>query len=80
MTGLILGTSAIHTPFKGGTLVPNLNWLFIFATDPTGEISFQTTLAGGPPSGTTLYSQFWIQDSAGPAGDSASNGLSVTAP
>jgi len=80
LAGLILGTSAILQPFKGGTLVPNLDLLVLLATDAAGEISLQTTPAGSPPPGTTLFAQYWIQDSAGPLGFAASNALSQTAP
>jgi len=80
LAGLILGTSAIFQPFKGGTLVPNLDFLVILVTDAAGEISLQTTLAGGPPPGTALIVQYWIQDPAGPLGFAASNALIQIAP
>jgi hypothetical protein len=80
LAGLILGTSATFHPFKACTLVPSPDLLVLLATDAAGEISLQTTPAGSPPPGTTLFVQYWIQDSAGPLGFAASNALSQTAP
>jgi hypothetical protein len=80
LAGLVLGTSATFQPFKGGIMVPSPDLLVILATNAAGEISLQTTLAGSPPPGTTLFVQYWIQDPAGPLGFAASNALSQTAP
>lgn len=77
---LVLGLSTLNAPFKGGTLVPMPDFLFPFTVDGFGTGSLSTLWPQGAPSGATFYSQWWIQDSAGPAGFAASNGVSGTTP
>ena len=49
-------------------------------TAANGGIPLAFIWPAGVASGTTLSFQYWITDSAGPQGFSASNGVSGTAP
>lgn len=78
---LVVGTAEAQVPFKGGVLVPALNvpgFPIPFATDGTGDVSFEATWPAGLPSGLTTYYQYWIVDGAAPFGFAASNGVSAT--
>jgi len=78
---LVLGTSVLEAPFKGGTMVPQPQLLIAgLAANATGALALSTTWPAGIPSGFLLATQCWIVDPAGPAGLSASNGLVLTAP
>ncbi|MFT7542715.1 MAG: hypothetical protein ACI9K5_003695, partial [Gammaproteobacteria bacterium] len=76
---LILGFSTINEPFKGGVLIPAVDIFTPLTTSASGSISVSGQWPGAP-SGSHFYSQFWIQDPAGPAGFAASNGLSGMSP
>jgi hypothetical protein len=78
---LIVGLSALNAPFKAGTLVPFPSLLiFGLATNAHGSLTLNATWPNGLPSGFTFFTQYWIPDSAGPAGFAASNGLAGTTP
>lgn len=77
---LVVGLSALEAPFKGGVLVPHLDALASLATNGSGAITLASTWPPGLPGGVKLWMQFWINDAAGPAGFSASNGLLATSP
>jgi hypothetical protein len=79
---LIVGNNAVYAPFHGGTLVPAPQRIrHGFATDASGSVEID---GAWPPSGlatgSTLFFQAWIRDSAGPQGWAASNAVSGTAP
>jgi len=78
---LVIGAQALLAPFKGGVLVP-LPTLLVsgLLTDGGGAHVLGATWPPGLPAGSVLYFQAWIVDPAGPAGFSASNGLSGTTP
>jgi hypothetical protein len=77
---LILGLSAINAPFKGGVLVPSPDVVTPpVNTDGTGALSIPFIWPHSVPSGTQLWTQFWVQDVAGIVGFAASNGLLGTA-
>ncbi len=78
---LLVGVSAIHAPFKGGTLVPAPD-LLIAGLPIDGAGAQKLTLIGpaGLPSGATLWMQEWVIDPAGPSGFSASNAITATTP
>lgn len=79
--GLVVGSSALNMPFRGGTLVPNHDILVLPVTvDGSRRIELEETLAVGLPAGTTLYAQVWVRDPGAVAGFSASNAISRTAP
>jgi hypothetical protein len=78
---LIIGLSTLNAPFKGGMLVPNpILLIFGLPTNAHGTLMLSSTWPSGLPSGFTFYTQYWIPDSAGPAGLAASNGLSGKTP
>ena len=77
---LVLGSTQIEAPFKGGVLVPNLGSLITLASGPGGALSLPFTMPAGFPSGTTLFFQVWIPDAAATAGYAASNGLEAVTP
>lgn len=81
LAALVVGTAAVRVPFKGGTMVPGIGTtLYVLGTDGAGEIRIETPVGPGLPSGLTAHMQFWIQDSAGPVGYSASNAVAETSP
>lgn len=73
---LVIGFTLANTPFKGGVLVPSTE-LVIYGIQTRKGI---VVLDGTWPPGVTIpiYFQYWVQDSNGPAGYSASNGLVAT--
>ncbi len=80
---LVVGLTQLNAPFKGGTLVPDLDvagFPLALPTGPTGDIPINATWPAGIPSGFVTYYQYWVQDVAGPVGFSASNALSSTTP
>ena len=79
--GFVLGLSQLNANFKGGTLVPNPDFIITgLTTNGSGDLSLTATWPAGVPSGFVTYFQEWITDPAGPKGFSASNGLAGTAP
>lgn len=76
----VLGASALLSPFKGGVLVPNPDIFLPLPTSATGELELTTTWPVGVPSGSAFFTQWWVQDPAGPLGFAASRGLQGTAP
>lgn len=79
--GLVLGLSTIFAPFKGGIMVPNPDLIIAgLSTDDDGHRTDLFTWPVGVTSGDSVYAQYWISDAASPAGFSATNGLSLTAP
>ncbi|MHC4942982.1 MAG: DUF7453 family protein [Planctomycetota bacterium] len=79
---LILGFSAAYLPFKGGTVVPSIDIppLLLF-TDSEGALTLPwASWPGGVAPDSEIYAQYWIVDSAGPLGASASNALLATTP
>jgi hypothetical protein len=78
VTFLVVGFSAITVPFKGGTLVPNPDFLLLLPTGPAGAVPFGVTLPPGVPAGVSLWFQHWVIDAAGPAGYAASGAVKTT--
>jgi hypothetical protein len=77
---LVMGPAPLMAPFKGGVLVPEPAQLAALTTSPAGRIILIGTWPAGVPSGLQLVLQYWIEDAAGPAGWSASNGLVASVP
>jgi len=78
---LIVGTTALNAPLKGGVLVPDpLTIVFGLPTGPDGELALPTTWPPGFPPDYSIYLQYWVTDPAGPEGYAASNGLRATTP
>jgi hypothetical protein len=76
---LVVGSSNLSAPLKGGVLVPHPDLLFAQTVDFFGKASFAGLWPAGLPSGLTAYFQYWIADAAGPQGFAASNAVSGTA-
>ncbi len=77
---LVLGTSLLFAPFKGGVMVPDADLLFgplTVAVDGTLELA--APWPAGIPSGFLMWLQAWLPDAGGPAGFAASNGLAIEA-
>jgi hypothetical protein len=77
---LIAGLQDWSLPFKGGVLVPSLDFLLPLVTDATGSFTLSSLWPPGIPEVTTAYFQCWIIDAAGPQGFAASNALAGTTP
>ncbi|MFH0915811.1 MAG: hypothetical protein V1912_05120 [bacterium] len=77
---LFLGTSAGFSPLRGGILVPAPDFICWITTSLEGAFFEQGTWPPALPGGTVLYLQTWILDPTGPAGASATEGLSLTVP
>ena len=77
---LVLSLTNLSAPFKGGVLVPSVQYLFLLQTDSSGNIDISGSTNAATVPGTTFFGQYWITDAAGPAGYSASNALSGTYP
>lgn len=73
--GIFLGNSLTPQPLFGGTLVPSINVLKFFATNPSGELDLATTWPTGIPPGTEFFWQAWITDAGAPEGYAASNAV-----
>ncbi len=80
VTTLVIGTSAVFLPLKGGVLVPLPVALAPAVTDAGGASSLSTTWPAGLPPGLTVYLQHWIVDASAPQGFAASNAVSATTP
>ncbi len=74
---LVVGLTAINAAFKGGTFVPNFTpgVLAPLPTNGLGQLILPATMPAGLPPGTEIYVQYWIIDTGGPAGFSASNAI-----
>ena len=74
--GLVVGTSVVALPFKGGVLVPRPEAVFPgLAIDAAGELALVGTWPAVIPAGLSLVYQLWVADPSGSHGFSASNGL-----
>jgi hypothetical protein len=78
---LLVGLAHLDGAFKGGTMVPNPLLLLPLTTNASGGLTLSWLhWPAGLPAGTELLVQYWIVDPGGPAGFSASNGLSAVMP
>jgi hypothetical protein len=78
---LVLGLGLLDIPFKGGALIPTPDILVPgMPVSATGSLIITAPWPSGLPAGFTTWFQYWIQDSVGPAGHAASNGLSAMTP
>ncbi|MFT7465426.1 MAG: hypothetical protein ACI9EF_003793 [Pseudohongiellaceae bacterium] len=81
VAALVIGLAELGVPFKGGTMVPQVDVLFIgLPLDSAGELVVSAPWPAGLPSGFSSWYQFWVTDPAGPLGFAASNGLAGTTP
>ena len=80
---LFVSVASTPVPFKQGTLYPfPVNAFVNRFTDAGGldHLSFPWPDAGTLPAGTTIYTQYGIQDAAHPSGASLSNAVLATVP
>ena len=77
---LVLGFTALQSPFKGGVLVPKPDLVINVPTGPLGALQLATTWSVGLPSGFSTWFQWWVQDPVAPLGFAASAGLRGTTP
>lgn len=77
---LIVGLSQLGAPFAGGTMVPSIDLIFGRQTNAAGALELGGPVLSAPPTGQSLFFQFWIVDPAGPQGFSASNALQAITP
>ncbi|RKY22029.1 MAG: hypothetical protein DRQ55_02475 [Planctomycetota bacterium] len=77
--GLFVSAALGSAPFKGGVLktIPLID-VFILSTDANGELDISWTDTGGFPAGTTLVTQYGIQDGGAVKGVALSNALVTT--
>lgn len=76
---LLLGFGAASIPFLGGVLVPEVVAVLPLAADAAGAWVAKARWPADVPA-VTVYAQVFLVDPAGPAGASASNALSASAP
>lgn len=77
----VLGTSAVHLPLFGGTLVPSPDLVFPpLPTSGQGTLDLALRFPFGVPPGTSFWMQHWIADPAAAVGLTASNGLRGVSP
>ncbi len=78
--GVFLSSALNPQPLFGGTLIPDLQILKFFATDPAGELDLATSWPVGLPAGTEFFWQYWVTDAGGPEGYAASNAVQTVTP
>ncbi len=73
---LIVGTSLLALPWKGGTLLPNPDLILgPFSADADGHVALSGTWPPGLPAGFSTWYQTWELTSSTPSGLKWSNGL-----
>lgn len=77
---LVLGPSALHAPFMGGTMVPAPTVIVPLPTGSNGDLGFSFVLPPSVASGLDVFLQSWIADPMATNGVAASNGLKGTTP
>jgi hypothetical protein len=79
---LIVGTSALPMPFKGGVLVPAPDLILPThkQTDAEGELTLRTRWPAGVASGTSILIQAWLPDPAAAQGWAGSTGVELLSP
>jgi hypothetical protein len=72
---LVVGLSQLGAPFKGGTLVPAPQVLWVQPTNAVGVVHLAFFMPASTPPDVSLFFQYWIADPTAAAGWSASNAL-----
>jgi hypothetical protein len=73
---LVLGTTSIEAPFKGGVFVPSLDFVLGgLATGAGGELVLQSVWPPGAPSGLAVFVQAWVKDEGAVQGFAGSTAL-----
>lgn len=76
---LVVGTTQLAAPCKGGVIVPFPSAVLLWPTDGNGEASITDIVPADVPPHSQLWLQAWIAD-AGPQGLAATNGVCGTVP
>jgi len=77
---LVVGFSLLLAPYKGGTLVPDFDLLFVYPTTSQGTVSILSHFPPGAPSGFPIVMQFWIDDEVAIQGRAGSNAMGALTP
>lgn len=78
---LVIGLGVLEAPLKGGTLVPQPDFLSpVPASDSLGALTLEATWPAGVPAGIEIVVQAWVVDAQGPQGFAASNGQMAVVP
>lgn len=81
IAGLFFGLTSLPLSFKGGTLKPDpLVPPVILSLPANGQLALPFVMPAGAPAGTTLWSQWVIQDTGGVSGFALSNALKGVTP
>ena len=72
---LVIGSTALNAPFKGGVLVPFPEVLLTLPLSAVGASSVPYVWPAGIPAGFPFWMQHWFQDAGNPGGFAASNAL-----
>ncbi|GJM21149.1 MAG: hypothetical protein DHS20C15_10640 [Planctomycetota bacterium] len=74
--GLFFGLSSVPFPFKGGMLKP-VPWIKLLFTNTSGAggVALPFVMPTGVPTGTSLWTQWVIQDAGGVSGFALSNAV-----
>ena len=76
---LAIGLNAVNLPFRGGTFVPDADFVLFTTSDASGGLLLQDTWPVDVPA-QSFYFQVWLTDPAGVEGFAASNGLRGQSP
>lgn len=79
-TALVVGFSAVSTPFFGGVLVPSPDYVLPFTSDASGAFSLSLGVPPGLLPGTVIHAQEWLLDPAAPQAVAGTNAVVSTAP
>ena len=74
-SALVIGSSGLFAPFKGGVLVPLPESVVWLTTDSDGDLALSARWPIGVGSGTEVIIQAWTIDGQAPKGLSASNAI-----
>lgn len=74
---LVLGLNWLGFPFKGGVVVPTPDLILPGVTDTLGFLYVRALWPLGVPGGLGIYVQIWAYDVGGPAGLSATSGVTA---
>ncbi|MGQ0552447.1 MAG: FG-GAP repeat domain-containing protein [Planctomycetota bacterium] len=75
-TNIVVGLSVLNAAFKGGTLVPFPDSVYLsLPVDGTGTHTVNFMWPIRIPPGTQFWIQHWVEDGGGPVGYAASNAL-----
>jgi hypothetical protein len=78
-----IGAGTLNAPFKGGTLVPDINapgFVLPLPITAAGSLGLAGFWPLGMPPGISLYFQEWFADPQAPQGFAASNATQATTP